>query len=311
MTNETEEPVRQAGERAERDARDEQLERDDAGGDADHRPRRRDRHHQRELGGDDQLRPGPEPVHRRCRPERGAGRSARSRGAACAARVASASRFGPAHGCASGNRVLERFVARDAPGFELDDAIDEPGRQVVVVRDDHERDVVVGAASRVSSVSSSARPFASSPANGSSSTIARGCAARTPGQHDPAHLTAAQLVDAPAGELVGVEPDRGQRGARRGVVDAARGADLVEHGGAQHLQARVLERQTDPADLIRDRPAVEQRRALARRDAGPRGSTPSVDLPEPLCPTTTIASPAWIVRSTSVSARFAHGVPRE
>ena len=86
------------------------------------------------------------------------------------------------------------------------------------------------------------------------------------GQHDAAHLPAAQLVDAAPGETDRVETDRGQRGARRVVVDAAGGADLVEHRRPQHLQARVLERQPDPTDLIGDRPAVEQGRALARRD---------------------------------------------
>ena len=109
-----------------------------------------------------------------------------------------------------------------------------------------------------------------------------------------------------------VEADRRERGAARAsssTPPAARTSSSTV-GRSSCRRACWNDRPTRPTCSAIGS-AVEQRRALARRRGDPARIHASVDLPEPLCPTTTIASPAWTVRSTSVSARFAHGVPRE
>ena len=142
-----EEPVRQARERAERDARDEQFE------------QRRPRPRCRPSATSARSRPSARARPRRAAscppraggramcPERGGGTSARCRGAARPAAAGDRGTTGAAHGCASGSASSSGSSRVMRPASSSTMRSTSP-REVAVVRDDHERDVARGGAAR-------------------------------------------------------------------------------------------------------------------------------------------------------------------
>ena len=160
-----------------------------------------------------------------------------------------------------------------------------------------------------SSEARDARPAASSPANGSSSTTHAGTAGEHPGQRDAAR-SRRRSARRPARSR---RPRgrgrrgraRGRRSRRRRRPPAATSPPTVERSSCSracwNASADMADAPSSGSPSRCASPSVG-RRSPARIQA-------SVDLPDPLWPSTSRPSPAKRSRSTSASARHAHGVP--
>ena len=118
-----------------------------------------------------------------------------------------------------------------------------------------------------------------------------GCAGDRPREHDPARLSTAQLVDPARAEVLRVEPDRAQRlPARRGSTRPTRPSPPPPRSGAGAAGVRVgTRRRPDRRPLVIGSPSRRASPSLGW--SRPARIHASVDLPEPLCPTTSTASP--------------------
>ncbi len=77
------------------------------------------------------------------------------------------------------------------------------------------------------------------------------------GEHDPALLASAELVDRAVTEAVGIQPDAAQGGVCGLLVGAGGVADVLADGGAQQRQAGVLDAQQGAVAPVVEGAAVE------------------------------------------------------
>ena len=278
---------------------------------AERQPRRRDRADERELGGGDELGARPEPVHRRV-----AGHEPQERELGLAPLAHAVARRRVPGGRSRPVLLRDVVVALaagpvvgDPPGGELDLAVDERRRQVAVVRHADQREVALGRAAATSAAVRSARACSSSPANGSSSTSARGRAASAPAITTRRASPPLSSSTRRGPIALGSNPTSAQRTATRRPATRPTPRSPRPNTVGRSSCRRECWNATPTCPTTRAA-AVDPRAAPRPRSdrAGPASTHASVDLPEPLCPTTSTASPRSIRRFTSASARCAHGV---